>query len=385
MEPEGPGDHRVVPPIDLNFVLAAVSVLLFLAFVGFFGYLVFHQQSVEPREPTGAEIIEQHYAPGETVEQPTPYYVAPIPAAPDPLEISGNLDKKIVVGAAMLFALFALVGGYFFTIYVIRADASTERWRDRVAYEHQERKSIERGRNLYANFCFDCHGKTGLGSTDPERKDLPGLPLNKPDFKYETLKNDPSKLKTTTDLITRTIERGRAKPPGQISMPAWSASEGGSLNDEQIQQLVAFIQRGTEEDWADVVTVRLHSEGSEDGHLPLDPHPPKAEKLEGPKLGEALTKSNPQNPCVTCHSFTAGQNSPVANAPNLSNYGSVGPINDENKAKKAAGDADWLFHWVSNAPSIKPGIVMPTFSASAGGQLTDDQIRAIVAYLESLK
>ncbi|MDP9274693.1 MAG: hypothetical protein M3O99_03745, partial [Chloroflexota bacterium] len=166
--------------LDLNFILAAVSILMFVGFLAFFGYLIFHQQSMEPKEKTGAEIIEQHYAAGETIQQPTPYYVAPIPAAPDPLEISANLDRKILVGAGMLFAVFALVAGYFFTLFVVRADASSERWRDRVASEQQLEKSIERGRNIYANFCFDCHGKTGLGSTDPTRKDLPGLPLNKP-------------------------------------------------------------------------------------------------------------------------------------------------------------------------------------------------------------
>src|SRR2546429_636272 len=213
--------------LDLNFVLAAVSILLFAGFLAFFGFLMFHQQSLEPKEKTGAELIEQHYAAGETIEQPTPYYVAPIPAAPDPLEISANLDRKILIGAGMLFAVFALVGGYFFTLFVVRADASSERWRDKVASQQQLEKSIERGRNLYANFCFDCHGKTGLGSTDPTRKDLPGLPLNKPAFKYDNVKTDPTKLKATQDLITLTIERGRAKPPGSISMPAWSDTVRG--------------------------------------------------------------------------------------------------------------------------------------------------------------
>ena len=65
--------------------------------------------------------------------------------------------------------------------------------------------------------------------------------------------------------------------------------------------------------------------------------------------------------------------------------GTDGPINAENKARKAAGDADWLFHWVSNAPFLKPDIVMPPFNKSAGGQLDDTQIRAIVEYLQSLK
>jgi mono/diheme cytochrome c family protein len=371
--------------LDLNFVLAAVSILMFLGFLAFFGYLIFHQQSLEPREKTGAEIIEQHYGAGETIEQPTPYYVAPIPAAPDPLEISANLDRKILVGAGMLFAVFALVGGYFFTIFVVRADASSERWRDKVASQEQLDKAIERGRNLYANFCFDCHGKTGLGSTDPTRNDLPGLPLNKPAFKYDNIKNDPTKLKTTQDLITLTIERGRPKPAPAISMPAWSDHEGGSLNDEQIQQLLSFIMYGTDQDWADVVTVRLHTAGGEDGHLPLEPHPPKQKVLTGIELGKALTLSNPQAACVSCHSFDPNTTSPLPSAPNLGHYGTQGPLNNENKAKQAAGDADYLLHWIQNPPSIKPGVVMPAFGTAAGGTLSDEQIRAIIEYLQSLK
>ncbi|MDQ2913237.1 MAG: c-type cytochrome [Chloroflexota bacterium] len=371
--------------LDLNFVLAAVSILMFVGFLAFFGYLMFHQQSMEPREKTGAELIEQHYAAGETIEQPTPYYVAPIPAAPDPLEISANLDRKILVGAGMLFAVFALVGGYFFILFGVRADATSERWRDKVATEQQLDKSIVRGRNLYANFCFDCHGKTGLGSTDPERKDLPGLPLNKPTFKYETLQNDPVQLATVQNLIRLTIERGRQKPPGQISMPAWSDHEGGSLNDEQIQQLMDFIMYGSDAEWADVVTVRLHSEGSENGHLPLEPNPQKPEVLTGAARGKALTTNNPTAPCTTCHSFTPGTPSLLPQAPNLGHYATEGPITDQNKAKKVAGDTDWLFHWIANAKSIKADTPMPSFSAAAGGALSDDDIRAIIAYLDTLK
>jgi mono/diheme cytochrome c family protein len=371
--------------LDLNFVLAALSILMFLGFLAFFGFLMFHQQSLEPKEKTGAELIEQHYAAGETIEQPTPYYVAPIPAAPDPLEISANLDRKILVGAGMLFAVFALVGGYFFTLFVVRADASSERWRDRVASEHQLEKSIERGRNIYANFCFDCHGKTGLGSTDPERKDLPGLPLNKPAFKYENVKGDPTKLKAAQDLLRLTIERGRPKPPGTISMPAWSDHEGGSLNDEQIQQIVDFIMFGTDQDWADIVTIRQHTAGAEEGHLPLKESPPPVQVLTGIELGKALTLNNPQAACVTCHSFDPNTPSTLPTAPNLGHYGTEGPLNDENKARKAGGDSDYLLHWIQNAPSIKPGVPMPAFSTAAGGSLSDEQIKAIIQYLLSLK
>src|SRR5712692_2856400 len=191
--------------MDPNVILAIASALLFIALVAYFGFVAYHQSKIEPDEPPvrGVELLEQHYAPGDTIEQPTPYYVAPIPASPDPLEISANLDKKIVLGGFMLFAVIGLVGAYLFALLVLRADASGGTWHDKVAEEHQLEQAVHRGKNLYANLCFDCHGKEGKGDVGV------GLPLNKPDFKYENIKGDPVKLKATQDLIQRTIERGR--------------------------------------------------------------------------------------------------------------------------------------------------------------------------------
>lgn len=44
-----------------------------------------------------------------------------------------------------------------------------------------------------------------------------------------------------------------------------------------------------------------------------------------------------------------------------------------------------LIKWVSNAPSLKPGTLMPVFSNKAGGPLDDATILAIVKFLETLK
>ena len=44
-----------------------------------------------------------------------------------------------------------------------------------------------------------------------------------------------------------------------------------------------------------------------------------------------------------------------------------------------------LVKWVSNAPGLKPGIVMPAFSKTYGGALDDAQILSIVKFLETLK
>jgi len=359
---------------DPNVALAAFSLLLLAGLVAFFGFVIKHQNDIEPdqKPAEGVELLRQHYAAGETIEQPTPYYVAPIPSSPDPLESSANLDKKILAGAGMLFLVLGLVGGYLLLLLVGRADASSTTWRDRVASEHQLAQAVTRGRNLYANLCFDCHGKEGKGDVDV------GLPLNKPEFKYESLKDDPAKLKDAETLLQKTIERGRAKPAPQISMPAWSNHEGGPLNDEQIRQLLAFIEFGKDEDWGDIVAVRRAS------GLDENPNPPKQVALDPKAAGKALMLNNPQAACVSCHSIEAGKNSPVAAAPNLSDYGTKGPLSAELKALKASGDPDWLFKWVSNAPSTKPGIIMPPFNKAAAGQLDDTNIKNIVEFLLSL-
>ena len=44
-----------------------------------------------------------------------------------------------------------------------------------------------------------------------------------------------------------------------------------------------------------------------------------------------------------------------------------------------------LVKWISNAPGLKPGIVMPPFGKAYGGALDDAQILSIVKFLETLK
>lgn len=364
--------------MDANILLAAASLLLFVLLIAYFGFLIYHQQQVEPEEKPvyGVQLLEQHYAPGATVEQPTPYWVAPIPSAPDPLEISSNLDRKIIAGGVMLFALIGLIGGYFL-LQVVPADATAFgkplNLRE-VGAEHQLATSIMRGKNLFANFCYPCHGKLGLGSGEngANGKPLPGKPLNKPDFKYVNLKDDPAKLKTTQDFITLTINRGHANVPPQYSMPAWGQADGGPFNDEQVNQLVSFIMYGTDQDWGDIQTIRTHLEGAS---TEPDPGPPPAVPTGDVAFAQY---------CATCHSNDPNKPSTVPQAPNLGRYGIEGPFNDQVKALKASGDPDWLFKWVSDAPKIKPGIIMPVWSNADGGPLDDATIRLIVTYLMSL-
>jgi mono/diheme cytochrome c family protein len=359
--------------MDLNVILAVASLLLFIALLGYFGYIAYHQQQIEPEEKpaTGVELLRQHYEPGDTVEQPTPYWVAPIPAAPDPLEISGNLDRKIVAGAAMVFAMFGLVGGYLLLQIIPSGPLSLRA----AASERQLEHSIERGKNLYANFCYPCHGKTGLGNseTDFEGKPLPGKPVNTAANKYETLQADPARLNAREDFLRLIISRGKANNPPQYSMPAWHQTEGGPFNTEQVNQLINFIMRGTEEDWADIVTIRTHLAGIDNADV-VPPDPPA--KPTGEEAARIF--------CTTCHSFDEGVASAIPLAPNLFDYGAKGPINDELKRLQASGDAEWLYKWVANAPKIKPGVIMPPWLDTEGGSLDADTVRSIVEYLQGL-
>ena len=360
--------------MDLNVILAVASLLLFVALLGYFGFIAYHQQQIEPDEKpaTGVELLRQHYGPGDTVEQPTPYWVAPIPSAPDPLEIAGNLDRKIVAGGVMVFAMFGLVGGYLLLQIIPEGPLSLRA----AAADRQIEHSIERGKNLYANFCYPCHGKLGLGNgetNDVNGEALPGKPLNTAANKYETLQADPARLKTREDFIRLVISRGKQNIPPNYSMPAWHQSEGGPFNPEQISQLVNFIMRGTEEDWADIVTIRTHLAGVDNADV-IPPDRPA--KLTGEEAARAF--------CTTCHSFDEGVASTILLAPNLFDYGVKGPINDELKRLQASGDADWLYKWVSNAPKIKPGVIMPPWLDTEGGSLDAETVRSIVEYLQGL-
>ena len=55
--------------MDINIILAAASLLLFVALLAYFGFVAYHQQQIEPEEKpaTGVELLRQHYGPGDTV------------------------------------------------------------------------------------------------------------------------------------------------------------------------------------------------------------------------------------------------------------------------------------------------------------------------------
>jgi cytochrome c oxidase subunit 2 len=85
--------------------------------------------------------------------------------------------------------------------------------------------------------------------------------------------------------------------------------------------------------------------------------------------------------CAGCHTIQGLTNAKIG--PDLTHIasqktpiGSVAGL-DVNEAN--------LIKWISNAPSLKPGVVMPVFSNKAGGPLDDATISSIVQFLLTLK
>ncbi|TMB66201.1 MAG: c-type cytochrome [Chloroflexi bacterium] len=132
-----------------------------------------------------------------------------------------NTSKQVNVIVGLLF-----VGALATLLYFIW-DPS----RQRDAQARQLMENAHFGGALFALNCSSCHGLTGKGAT--ERGGLPGAVLNDDSRRSTSLGEVSSNVARFRD----TIHCGRV---GTL-MPAWSQSEGGSLNDYQIEQLVALI------------------------------------------------------------------------------------------------------------------------------------------------
>jgi cytochrome c oxidase subunit II len=97
-----------------------------------------------------------------------------------------------------------------------------------------------------------------------------------------------------------------------------------------------------------------------------------------------------QGTCLGCHTMRGNPMMQATIGPNLTHIGSRTTI----AAGLYPNDAQHLARWIKNAPSMKPGILMPTLGAGeyddvrnmkSAVNLTDQQIADIVAYLQTLK
>ncbi|HEX2118804.1 MAG TPA: c-type cytochrome [Acidimicrobiales bacterium] len=202
--------------------------------------------------------------------------------------------------------------------------------------------------------CENCHGKEGIGGvaaytlTDPANPDaLPQqVQWNAPALNTVMLRFRPEEVR-------QILVYGRAGTP----MPAWGVEGGGALNDQQIEDLIAYLQ-----------------------HITLDPDEVKADNLErygtdGAQLFEAF--------CARCHTQGASYGQP-----GLQGGGAFGPDLTGGATLRQFPTVEQHITWVAETAEFgeqygqrgQASGRMPFFQ----NMLTEEQIRAVVEYERTL-
>ncbi len=142
-----------------------------------------------------------------------------------------NTGKQINAMVVVLFLALIAVGAY--TIW--------DPFRSDAAKTTQDDKTAEFGAETFTLNCRLCHGDRGEGGAQGGRLSVAPA-LDTDEFKGidDTGNFSQAKFDISVRLVTNTITCGRA---GTL-MPTWGASQGGTLSDEQIRQLVVLISEG---------------------------------------------------------------------------------------------------------------------------------------------
>lgn len=227
------------------------------------------------------------------------------------------------------------------------------------AVEQFDETFVERGAELYAPTeegglnCAFCHGANGEGGVAPYNlRDAEGNVIDVVEWKAPALNT--VTLRYSDEEIEFILVYGRPFSP----MPAWGIEGGGPLNEQQIDNLVAY----------------LHS-------IAISPEEAEAQAVEeyGEEDGRALFEAF----CARCH--TKGWS---YDKPQLMAGGAFGPNLREGQTRRQfpAVEDHVEFITVGSDFGILYGVNgqgsgrMPGF----GAMLTDAQIRAIVEYERGL-
>ena len=175
---------------------------------------------------------------------------------------------------------------------VLPVYALAEADRMAAAQAHLLRESVTAGEVIYAENCVICHGAAGEGIGA-----------------FPALDNDGVR-QMDHDTLYKTIERGRYG----TAMAAWGVSEGGVLNEMEIDQPIAMLQAGNWQTTAQTVA-RL-------GHTPPEPVTVEISEqiladLSALPHGETIAAAMPVYAanCAACHG-PQGEGSGIAPALN---------------------------------------------------------------------
>ena len=258
------------------------------------------------------------------------------------LPLTQGNGRKLLFGVVLVVETFLLMIAY----------AANEPGRQEAAAAQQHEFLIERGAHSYVSLCMSCHGLEGKGFLEGEAGVYIGRPLNTGAFQIEDTPDTEEAFQETQALLYRTIQNGREDTP----MVGWGLENGGPLNYEMINELVALIMSG---EWEMV----QHFAAEEQLATPTA-QPVESEE----ELGKVLVVSV----CGACHSISGTEA-----------IGIAAPALDGIASRQIAGvlpfTRDNVVRWVQNPAGVKKGTQMPPYP------LPDERLRAIAVYLETLK
>ena len=180
-------------------------------------------------------------------------------------------------------------------------------------------RAVDEGNHTFAQYCIQCHGPQGEGCIGPA--------LNRTTWRPEIngAKN-PDFDDASHDFMKKVIVRGRQSNQPGIQMPPWGLSEGGPLNDEKIENVIAFIQYGN---WGTTLENAASATGLEE---PLPSYPGFQDTAKIAQVKQLmLTKG-----CLNCHNLGKGGGKVAAD---LTEVGS-------------RRTADWLRKWIHDPKSV---------------------------------
>src|SRR5574341_1628920 len=198
-----------------------------------------------------------------------------------------------------------------------------------TAAQSEQTGDPENGAELFAQNCATCHGEQGEGRIGARLNDV-----------FVSMNPE-------ADLF-QTISQGREG----TFMPPWLEQYGGPLTDQQIRDIIAYI-----ESWGTTY----------EPPVPAPPRPaqeiPPVEEVQGdPNNGYTIFQQN----CVACH----GEQGEGRIGRNLHQaFASVEP-------------GAYAIDIISNGID---GTLMPAWSQDNGGPLTDQQIQDVAAYVFSFQ
>ncbi|MGH9224708.1 MAG: c-type cytochrome [Acidimicrobiales bacterium] len=231
-----------------------------------------------------------------------------------------------------------------------------------------ENKAVQRGEELFQaspgdpptprepHFgCENCHGKEGVGGVAsysvPADPANPDGPVKQVQWAAPAL--DTVMLRYRPEEVRTILVYGRPNTP----MPAWGVAGGGPMNDQQIDDLIAFLT-----------------------HIALDPKKVQEDNLrqfgtDGQKLFEGF--------CARCHTqgFSFGE-------PGVAAGGAYGPSLLGGTTQRQFPTPDLHVDWVANTAEFGKSYGVRGISKGAmpffGQTLTPEQVQAIVDYERGL-